>query len=605
MLQVNLLTIRTLSAFHILTWLNNYWFWLLIGLFLCLLLFIGYLNYRLPRRHDIIPSHFLPQTLGDNGRLRQLLAQFSHEQEASAQQTVELNKNSNNLVTSDKTVGSSTAPITNPFVISGIYPIDDGREALTIRTMLVKLAERSLDLQYYMWHDDASGRLLFYEVWQAATRGVRVRLLLDDNNTADMDAVLQTLDQHPNIEVRLFNPFMNRRFRLIGYLTTFKRLNRRMHNKSFTVDNQISIFGGRNIGDEYFDIGHGTAFADMDVAAIGPVVDAISTDFDRYWNCRFSYPLNKIVRKNYAAVNLAMLADDKYQKQTTHYREALTASQFLPNLEQGKLSFEWVPVQFVSDNPEKAFRRRHTNNKLIDQLAHVLLATRNRLTIVSPYFVPTRIWTERFVQLAKRGVNLNILTNSLNTNDVLAVHAGYMRYRIPLLQAKINLYELKANPHAKKPLLNALLDSEDAPIANKLIATQLKHLQTGLQRQPSRQRQAKKRLVRKTTSLHAKVFSVDGQKIFVGSFNFDPRSAALNTEMGAIIASPALACQLDDTIEQWTKELSYVVTIHNKALNWHDNSLDPAKVFTDEPESSWSQRLLVWIIRWLPIEDFL
>src|SRR5699024_6857829 len=184
---------------------------------------------------------------------------------------------------------------------TGVYALADGQEALLARLALVDAATTSIDIQYYIWHEDLTGSLMFQRLLQAADRGVKVRLLLDDNNTTGKDAILSTLDAHPNIEVRLFNPFLQRTFRALGFLTDFFRLNRRMHNKSLTVDGVVSVVGGRNIGDEYFDAATGVAFADLDVAVVGNVVTAISGAFNRYWSSHSAYPLPLIVEQKSAA----------------------------------------------------------------------------------------------------------------------------------------------------------------------------------------------------------------------------------------------------------------------------------------------------------------
>ncbi len=178
---------------------------------------------------------------------------------------------------------------------TGIYALSRGRDAFAARVLLAGAAERSLDVQYYIWHGDHTGYLLFEALWQAAERGVRVRLLLDDNNTSGLDATIAALDAHPNIEVRLYNPLVHRTARWTNYVTDFRRVNRRMHNKSLTVDNQVTVVGGRNIGDDYFAAGHGVAFADLDVIAVGPAVHEVSTAFDLYWSSASAYPAEKLL----------------------------------------------------------------------------------------------------------------------------------------------------------------------------------------------------------------------------------------------------------------------------------------------------------------------
>ena len=308
-----------------------------------------------------------------------------------------------------------------------------------------------------------------------------------------------------------------------------------------------------------------------------------------------------------------------------------------------------MPVTFVSDPPTKALPEilleqypppdtvvndrlgdvpgNDESANLIHQIADTLLSPKHSLTIVSPYFVPSGEWAQRFVELAQRGITLNILTNSLTANDVLAVHAGYMRYRTTLLQGNVNLFELKSKRSLRHTALgmgsgsslgsqfgsnlSATVDEStgsDKPVSTKSIP--LRPMSHRRHKRPSRhyRRQHRDRhrwINRSTASLHAKTFSVDGEKLFIGSFNFDPRSAALNTEMGAIIHSPTLARELDDMIDRWKNELSYVVSINDDKLQWVDNSANPAAVFQDEPDSRFHQRLLVWLLGRLPIEDFL
>jgi cardiolipin synthase C len=179
---------------------------------------------------------------------------------------------------------------------TGTYPLATGRDAFAARGLLAAAAERSLDVQYYIWHGDHTGYLLFEALWQAAERGVRVRLLLDDANTAGLDATIAALNAHPNIEVRLYNPLMYRTARWRNFVRDFTRVNHRMHNKSFTVDNQAAVVGGRNIGDEYFAAGRGVAFTDLDVIAVGPAVHEVSNEFDLYWNSPSAYPAEKLLR---------------------------------------------------------------------------------------------------------------------------------------------------------------------------------------------------------------------------------------------------------------------------------------------------------------------
>ena len=242
----------------------------------------------------------------------------------------------------------------------GVYALPDGREAFAARMLLIQAAQRSLDVQYYIWRHDMSGMLLFDALLSAAERGVRVRLLLDDNNTEGLDEILSALDSHPNIEVRLFNPFVVRHHRWLGYLTDFSRLNRRMHNKSFTADSQVTILGGRNVGDEYFDATTDVAFVDLDVMAVGPVVADVSRDFDRYWGSASSFPVDRLLAPVLGAaldeVTLEV-ARIRSEPASIAYLTAVRAMTFVRDLGEGRLSLEWAATRMVSDDPAKGLGR--------------------------------------------------------------------------------------------------------------------------------------------------------------------------------------------------------------------------------------------------------
>lgn len=318
---------------------------------------------------------------------------------------------------------------------SGIVPLANPLDAFAVRALLAETAARTLDIQYYIWRKDLTGTLLFQALHTAADRGVRVRLLLDDNNTPGLDATLAALDSHPHIEVRLFNPFAIRSARWIGYVTDFPRLNRRMHNKSFTADNQITVVGGRNIGDEYFGATDGVLFADLDVAAMGPVVKDVSEDFDRYWNSPSSYPVSLLLPKADPA-KLAALASDtdtaEHDPRAATYMQALRNSSLVRELTDGTLKLEWAPTHMVSDDPRKGLGQVPPEQLLIHGLDQIIGKPESELILVSPYFVPGAAGVENFVAMEQRGVRTCILTNSLDATDVAAVHAGYAKLNTEL-----------------------------------------------------------------------------------------------------------------------------------------------------------------------------
>jgi putative cardiolipin synthase len=455
---------------------------------------------------------------------------------------------------------------------SGIHALPNPRDAFAARAVLAAAADQSLDLQYYIWHGDPVGYLLFEALWQAAERGVRVRLLLDDNNTAGMDATLAALDAHPNIELRLYNPFVQRGARALGYLSDFSRLNRRMHNKSFTADNQVTVVGGRNIGDEYFGVGNGLVFADLDVAAVGPAVAEVSKQFDLYWNSASAYPAAALLDApgpQAAAELQARFTAARADPQAVAYLEAVRTTPVVRDLLAQKLSFDWARAQLVHDAPAKTLdTAQRADVLLFPDLVRAMGRPQKSLDLVSPYFVPGEEGTAALVALAGRGVTVRILTNSLAASDVSAVHAGYAKRREALLRAGVRLYELKPTAGQELP------DSR-----------------TGLGSSSS-------------SGLHAKTFAVDGERIFIGSFNFDPRSALLNTEMGLVIDSPVLARGLAEGFDTQVPLLAYEVRLapDGRSLHWVERSAAGQKVFDTEPEASAMRRLGVGVMSALPIE---
>jgi putative cardiolipin synthase len=458
---------------------------------------------------------------------------------------------------------------------SGIHALADAHDAFAARLLLARAAERSLDVQYYIWRKDLTGTLLFDALHAAAERGVRVRLLLDDNNTAGLDSTLAALDSHPNIEVRLFNPFVFRRLRPLSYLTDFSRVNRRMHNKSFTADKQATIIGGRNVGDEYFGATDGVLFADLDVIAIGPVVDDVSKDFDRYWASGSSYPVARLLKPaSVAALEefrraASQVANDPA---AAEYRMAVRESPFIDDLLAGRFSLQWSPTRMLSDSPDKGLGLADADAMLLPGLLAVIDDAKTSLNIVSPYFVPTRAGVKMLSALTAHGVQVTVLTNALEATDVAVVHAGYAKYRKALLKAGVRLYELRRSAgHSDKRKTphraGTLLGGSSA------------------------------------TSLHAKTFSVDHVRVFVGSFNFDPRSAQLNTELGFIIEDPVMAHEIDATFDTVVPASAYEVRLSDDGqLRWIDRS-DGQLVESDtEPGSSIWLRGWIRLLGMLPIE---
>lgn len=453
--------------------------------------------------------------------------------------------------------------------LCGLLPLDDSLDAFACRYRLAEMAEKTLDVQYYIWEDDMSGRLLFSVLLAAASRGVQVRLLLDDNNTQGLDTILRLLDSHPNIHVRLFNPFSFRTLRALGYLTDFARLNRRMHNKSFTVDGEATIIGGRNVGDAYFGAGEAPLFTDLDVMAIGPVVADVANDFERYWSSACVATLKQVLDLSEEEIESRLQPpDDWYQNDIAQrYLDKLESSQFITHLEARDLPLIWAKTRLLSDDPRKGLGRAKRHSLLPQRLIDVMGSPVEQIDIISAYFVPTRAGVALLLQMVRKGVKVAILTNSLAANDVAAVHAGYARWRKKLLRHGIELYELKPTQDHVPGLRDRGLTGNSG------------------------------------SSLHAKTFSIDNEKVFIGSLNFDPRSTMLNTEMGFVIESETLARLIHQRFLKSRQQEAWQIRLDKFGrLNWVEQKDGQEIVLKKEPETRFWQRVLVRLAWWLPVE---
>ena len=468
--------------------------------------------------------------------------------------------------TAESRLGRSIAPLAEAHRgLTGVVPLLSGRDAFAARVRLADVAERSLDVQYYIWHDDLSGTLLLDALRRAAERGVRVRLLLDDNNTSDLDETLAALDAEPTFAVRQWGP--------LGYLFDFARLNRRMHNKSFTADNQATVIGGRNVGDEYFAAGQDVLFVDLDVLAIGPIVDEVSRDFDRYWASGSSYPVGRIlppVSLDIIAKLAVAAANVQQEPAAVAYTQAIEESPFMRSLLARSLAFDWTQVNLVSDDPAKGLGVASSDELLWSRLKRVMKKPARDMELVSPYFVPGEEGVQFFASMARSNVQVAVLTNSLEATDVAAVHAGYAKRRKPLLEAGVRLFEMK---------------------------------RTASFQPPAQERESHGSGGSSSSSLHAKTFSIDSSRIFIGSFNFDPRSARLNTEMGFVIDSPALARSIADTFAQNLPANAYEVRLApDGTLRWVEHGGNEEIVHDTEPGTTFWKRLGVSLMSMLPIE---
>ena len=467
--------------------------------------------------------------------------------------------------------------------LTGYHVLYDPLEAIAARINLIERAEKTLDLQYYIWDNDKIGSLALYKIIEAADRGVKVRLLIDDNNAGKMEGVYLALDQHPNIEVKLFNPYRFRRLRPVDMVLDLKRINRRMHNKTFTADNQISLIGGRNMSNQYYNVSDSYQFSDVDVMLVGQAVDDITHSFDEYWNHSYAYPVRNIVNHN----TYTLRYDGLKEQLTKHYQE-ITVQNYLDlsnrthDFDQWldhNIQLDWVKAEVVKDAPDKIRARAKKEQHLNFQMVKRLENPEHSVDLISAYFVPQKQGEAKLIELAKDGVQVRVLTNSFKANDVALVHAFYAKYRIDLLKNGVELYEF----------LPAISEENLYP-NSKEISKQTKVSLKGLSR----------------SSLHAKLMALDNKQVFIGSFNFDPRSANLNTEIGVIINSPPLANAVHKTMDDNLKKYAYKLVLNSQQkINWLKETPQGIVTLRKEPKMKWWQKAGVKIISWLPIEGFM
>ncbi|MDB6452855.1 phospholipase D family protein [Falsirhodobacter sp. 20TX0035] len=466
---------------------------------------------------------------------------------------------------------------------SGIHMLADAHDAFAARMLLVREAKRTLDLQYYIWHGDRSGTLLLNAVYAAARRGVRVRMLLDDNGIAGMDRVLSGVNRHPNIEVRLFNPFAIRFPKALGFAFDFKRLNRRMHNKSLTVDGVATIVGGRNIGDEYFGSGEAGLYGDLDVLAIGPVVADVAADFERYWTSQSAYPAEQILgRVNGRMVRKLRRAAVKVERDpaSAAFMRRIRDLPIVRLLVEGTLPMEWAPVRLLSDDPAKGLDRARPDGLLAGRLEKAIGRPRRKLGIITGYFVPGPQGARWLAALARHGVDVSVLTNSYEAGDVSLVHAGYAPSRRTMLEGGVRLFELRASG------TRGLNPREGVRVG---VGSRLRGTGTG----------STAALRSGVTTLHAKTFTVDDRKLFIGSFNLDPRSWQLNTEMGFVIESPRLARKVAEVFDHDVPLHAYELQLGN-GIEWVERGAR-LEVHRREPGMSRMTAAVMGLLRVLPI----
>ncbi len=457
---------------------------------------------------------------------------------------------------------------------SAVRLISLPHEAFHTRYSLAALAEHSLDFQYYLWKGDHTGSLLLQRALEAADRGVHVRILIDDIYHHGRDPLYAAIAAHSNAEVRVFNPKAHRGIgRNLEMLFRMSRLNHRMHNKIFLVDNAAAILGGRNIGDDYFGTDPRLDFHDLDAVAIGPVAQLAGDAFDTYWNSPLAVPADALYPKQVGSDELQQLRDQLANTYEEHLNELAyplpeDAQMSLEALAQIRSEFEWVDAEIVVD--DLARFEEHRESDIFEFLNGLAQKSERELLLQTAYLIPTDATIEGFKRMVDRGVRVRIMTNSLRSNNHLAVHAHYKKHRKALLEAGVELYELRIDD----TLFEYLRES----------ATQIADSRAGL---------------------HTKAFVIDGQTAVIGSYNMDPRSRVWNSEIALIVRDTTIAEQVQTLMQEaMSPANAYQVVLNEDGqLRWILDLPEGRQVFTQDPESTWAQRTLANIISWLPIRN--
>ena len=454
--------------------------------------------------------------------------------------------------------------------LSGFSLLSQGREAFITRLALADLAERSLDMQYYIWDGDTTGRIILDHVMKAADRGVRVRLLVDDPYYKANDSVIAALDAHPNVEIRLFNSLTNRSWSALDFITDFGRVNRRMHNKLMVADNAAAIVGGRNIGDIYYGVNTTANYRDLDVLAVGPVVRDLSGVFDRYWNSASTVPIGAIVDRAYGTADLDAIrvrldkeiaaADYPYPIDQDLDELAARGAELRDNL-------VWAHGRIIADDPESVARGEDSDD-VVEFIRWRVAQLKEELLIELPYFVLPAGAQATVKALHERNVRVRVLTNSLASNDVLPAHSGYAKTRKRLLENGMELYELRPDTDAFRPGWSLLSKGSRA-------------------------------------ALHTKAMAFDREAVFIGSFNLDPRSAWINTEAGLYIESPELAERLVAYMATGVVPANsyHVLLDPNGEVVWETVTDGQTVRYQDEPDTGFRRRFVADLWKLLPIES--
>ena len=466
---------------------------------------------------------------------------------------------------------------------SGFRILTAGVDGFLTRVEMIGSAQKTLDLQYFIFRGDETGRLLTDALVRAADRGVRIRVLVDDGDTVPGDEQIAALDAHPSIEVRIFNPFgyrgHNRAIRYLDFLFNKSRLDYRMHNKLLVVDNSVALIGGRNIGNQYFQMDPRSQFADDDVFSAGPIARQLSATFDEYWNSDLAIPIKALGSSGIKTDDLAQhrVAGRRSQEMQPlespglNYVALIATGEPYAGMVSGRLPLIWAPAIVICDSPhkKKVASGAATGHLMEQAVAATARGVKTELLMVTPYFVPSADEMQLLTDLRARQVKVRVLTNSLESAPDLLAQSGYMEFRISLLNQGVELHEARAllgNAHGSG--------------------------------------QTKRMSSYGTYALHAKIFVFDRRQVFMGSMNFDQRSKRLNTEIGLIIDSPELAQQSALRFEGMVQpENAYTVELRDKRhLMWKTQEDGKDVEYDREPARNEGQRLQVELLSFLPLD---